>query len=149
METSFERSGSPVEKADDFIKNETQFHLGMLTTEQSHPKTRNLSQALQSDVQEGMRMLYRVDDDIPPVLERTVASSEYRQLESTIYQTLSKGGRVSFSGCGATGRLSILLDAANKKFCRSSAEKLPAKKPFFEKLAAQTNAIMTGGDFAP
>ena len=39
METSFERSGSPVEKADDFIKNETQFHLGMLTTEQSHPKT--------------------------------------------------------------------------------------------------------------
>ena len=48
METSFERSGSPVEKADDFIKNETQFHLGMLTTEQSHPKTRNLSQTLQS-----------------------------------------------------------------------------------------------------
>ena len=148
METSFERSGSPVEKADDFIKNETQFHLGMLTTEQSHPKTRNLSQTLQRDVQEGMRMLYSVDDDIPPVLEKIVASSEYRQLESTIYQTLSKGGRVSFSGCGATGRLSILLDAANKKFCRSSAEKLPAKKPFFEKLAAQTNAIMTGGDFA-
>ena len=148
METSFQRSATPAEKADDFIKNETQFHLGVLTTEQSHPKTRTLSQTLAVDTRQGMRQLYSVDDDIPPVLKKTIASEEYQKLEDAIYRSLVAGGRVSFSGCGATGRLSILLDAANKKFCRESAAKLPERAEFFHKLAAQTNAIMTGGDFA-
>ena len=148
METSFERAATPVEKADDFIQNETQFHLGILTTEQSHPKTRTLSQTLAKNVAEGMRQLYSVDDDLPPVLKKTIASEEFKKLQETLYNTLKRGGRVSFSGCGATGRLSILLDAANKKFCRTSAELLPQRADFFKKLAAQTNAIMTGGDFA-
>lgn len=148
METSFQRSSSPLEKAEDFIQNETQFHLGILTTEQSHPKTRTLSQTLQSDVPAGMRQLFSVDDDLPPVLKKTIASPEYAQMETSLYKTLSTGGRVSFSGCGATGRLSILLDAANKKFCRQSAQRLPERADYFQKLARQTNAIMTGGDFA-
>lgn len=148
METSFQRSATPLEKAEDFIQNETQFHLGALTTEQSHPKTRTLSQTLESDVPAGMRQLFSVDDDLPPVLKKTIASDEFAKLENAIYQSLAAGGRVSFSGCGATGRLSILLDAANKKFCRQSAEKLPERAEFLQKLALQTNAIMTGGDFA-
>ncbi|MGI6401701.1 MAG: hypothetical protein ACOX0A_06290 [Thermoguttaceae bacterium] len=148
METSFQRSATPEEKADDFIANETQFHLGVLTTEQSHPKTRTLSQTLARDVPAGMLQLYSVDDDIPPVLKKTLASQEYKKLEETIYKSLAAGGRISFSGCGATGRLSILLDAANKKFCRTSAAALPSRAEFFQKLASQTNAIMTGGDFA-
>lgn len=148
METSFERLATPLEKAEDFIKNETQFHLGMLTTEQSHPKTRTLSQTLQNDVPAGMLQLYSVDDDLPPVLKKTVASPEFANLQDAIYKALAAGGRVSFSGCGATGRLSILLDAANKKFCRQSAQKLPERADLFKTLAAQTNAIMTGGDFA-
>lgn len=148
METSFERAATPLEKAEDFIQNETQFHLGALTTEQSHPKTRTLSQTLETDVAAGMRQLFSVDDDIPPVLKKTIASPEFAALETAIYKALSAGGRVSFSGCGATGRLSILLDAANKKFCRTSAEKLPNRAEFFRTLAAQTNAVMTGGDFA-
>ncbi len=148
METSFQRSATPLEKAEDFINNETQFHLGVLTTEQSHPKTRTLSQTLATDVPAGMRQLYSVDDDLPPVLKKTIASKEFAKLEETIYKSLSSGGKVSFSGCGATGRLSILLDAANKKFCRQSAEKLPNRAEYFQKLSRQTNAIMTGGDFA-
>ena len=148
METSFQRSATPLEKAEDFIQNETQFHLGALTTEQSHPKTRTLSQTLESDVPAGMRQLFSVDDDLPPALKKTIASDEFAKLENAIYQSLAAGGRVSFSGCGATGRLSILLDAANKKFCRQSAEKLPERAEFLQKLALQTNAIMTGGDFA-
>lgn len=148
METSFERAATPLEKAEDFIQNETQFHLGALTTEQSHPKTRTLSQTLETDVAAGMRQLFSVDDDIPPVLKKTIASPEYAALETAIYKALSAGGRVSFSGCGATGRLSILLDAANKKFCGRCAEALPERAGLFRALAAQTNAVMTGGDFA-
>ena len=95
-----------------------------------------------------MRQLFSVDDDLPPVLKKTIASDEFAKLENAIYQSLAAGGRVIFSGCGATGRLSILLDASNKKFCRQSAEKLPEHAEFLQKLALQTNAIMTGGDFA-
>ncbi|MBP5621677.1 MAG: hypothetical protein J6X44_06655 [Thermoguttaceae bacterium] len=148
METSFQRSATPLEKAEDFIKNETQFHLGILTTEQSHPKTRTLSQTLANDVSAGMLQLYSVDDDLPPVLKKTIASEEFVKLEEAIYNSLTAGGKVSFSGCGATGRLSILLDAASKKFCRQSAQKLPERAEFFRKLSSQTNAVMTGGDFA-
>ena len=148
METSFQRSSTPQEKATEFIEKETQFHLGVLTTEQSHPKTRTLSQTLAKNTQEGMRQLYSVDDDLPPVLKATIESKEFRSLEQAIYDSLAADGRVSFSGCGATGRLSILLDAANKKFCRMAASKLPQRADFFNRLALQTNAIMTGGDFA-
>lgn len=148
METSFQRAATPTEKADDFIKNETQFHLGALTTEQSHPKTRNLSQTLAENVAEGMLQLYSVDDDLLPVLGKTIASPQYKKLEEAFHKALAAGGRASFSGCGATGRLSILLDAANKKFCRDAEAKLPERADFFRKLANQTNAIMTGGDFA-
>ncbi len=43
---------TPRDEALHFIRNETQFHLGYLPTEQSHPKTRGLSQALQTDGRE-------------------------------------------------------------------------------------------------
>ena len=91
METSFERAATPLEKAEDFIQNETQFHLGALTTEQSHPKTRTLSQTLETDVAAGMRQLFSVDDDIPPVLKKTIASPEFAALETAIYKALSAG----------------------------------------------------------
>ena len=58
---------TPREQALDFIRNETQFHLGYLPTEQSHPKTRGLSQTLQADTAKGIRMLLSVDEDIPPL----------------------------------------------------------------------------------
>ena len=98
METSFQRSASPLERAEDFIKNETQFHLGILTTEQSHRKTKTLSQTLQKDVGEGMLQLFSVDDDLPPVLRKVIASSEYAKLEETLYKTLVSGGRVGSTG---------------------------------------------------
>ncbi|MDO5308710.1 MAG: hypothetical protein Q4G03_04390 [Planctomycetia bacterium] len=148
METSFHRCATPEEKALDFIENETQFHLGALTTEQSHPKTRTLSQTLATSTKDGMMQLYSVDDDLPPVLTRVIGSPEYKKLEESIGKTLQSGARVTFSGCGATGRLAILLDAANKKFCHNAAKALPTRADFFNKLAAQTNAVMTGGDFA-
>ena len=61
---------TPREQALDFIRNETQFHLGYLPTEQSHPKTRGLSLALQSDTAQGLRQLLSVDKDLPPLLKQ-------------------------------------------------------------------------------
>ena len=134
--------------ADHFLNNETPFHLGEMLTEQSHPVTRQLSQTLEKDTAQGIELLLRVDDDLPPAIDRVLASAQFAKLRADIFDTLQRGNRVVFSGCGATGRLSILLDAAHRKFCAKSAASFPAHRDFFATLAQQTFAIMTGGDFA-
>ena len=139
---------TPREQALDFIRNETQFHLGYLPTEQSHPKTRGLSQALQADTAKGIRMLLSVDDDIPPVARQVIASPEFAKLRTAIRTALDSGKKVYFSGCGATGRLSILLDAANRRYWRETFERHPELKAVCGDMAGRTHAVMTGGDFA-
>jgi len=139
---------TPREQAQDFIRNETQFHLGYLPTEQSHPKTKGLSQALQTDTAKGIRMLLSVDDDIPPVARRMVTSPEFEKLRASIKDALDANKKIYFSGCGATGRLSILLDAANRRHWRETFEKHPELKTACGDMAERTHAVMTGGDFA-
>ena len=139
---------APRDEALNFIRNETQFHLGYLPTEQSHPKTRGLSQALQSDTAKGIRMLLSVDDDIPPVVKQVIASPEFAKLRAAVKTALDADKKVFFSGCGATGRLSILLDAANRRYWRETFERQPELKAACGDMAARTRAVMTGGDFA-
>lgn len=139
---------SPEQEAAFFLENETQFHLGAMLTEQSHPKTKGLSEIIANNTEQGLSMLLAVDDDIPPVARKVIESFAFEQLQRDILATLKSGRRVFFSGCGATGRLAILLDAAHKKFCQTSKTRSGDDDAFFEKLAEQTVAIMTGGDFA-
>ena len=54
-------------------------------------------------------------------------------------RVVRRGGRIVFSGCGATGRLSILLESMWRTFC------FEAQRPEYENALA---SIMTGGDFA-
>lgn len=139
---------TPRDEALNFIRNEAQFHLGYLPTEQSHPKTRGLSQALQADTAKGLRMLLSVDDDIPSVAKRVVASPEFARLRQAVKDALDSGHKVYFSGCGATGRLSIMLDAANRRFWRETFERQPELKAACGEMGERTYAVMTGGDFA-
>lgn len=139
---------TPREHAMDFIRNDTQFHLGYLPTEQSHVKTRGLSQVLQADTAKGIRMLLSVDDDIPPVVKQVIASPEFAKLRAAIKTALNANKKVFFSGCGATGRLSILLDAANRRYWRETFERHPELKTTCGDMAERTHAVMTGGDYA-
>lgn len=139
---------TPREQALHFIKDETQFHLGYLPTEQSHPVTRGLSQALQTNTAQGVRMLLSVDDDIPPVTAQVFAGKEFSQLRDAIKKALDRKQRIYFSGCGATGRLAILLDAANRRFWRETFEQQPELKSVCGDMTESTAAVMTGGDFA-
>lgn len=139
---------SPQERADRFINEEKQFQLGFLITEQSHPKTRGLSDALAEETQKGLAMLYSVDEDIPPVLERVIASPPFRKLVDSMAGSLAGGGRVIFSGCGATGRLAILLDAANRRFRTDGAARFSEPAEKYAGGAESTGAVMTGGDYA-
>lgn len=135
-------------KARDFIDNEKQFHLGFLPTEQSNPKTKELDSVFIKDSCTGLKMLFSVDMDIIPMAERIFAGTEFKKLQEAIFNAMHGGHRVIFSGCGATGRLSILLESMWRHFF------IDLKKTDIEaynKLAVyETNvmSIMTGGDFA-
>ncbi|MBI5684902.1 MAG: sugar phosphate isomerase [Verrucomicrobia bacterium] len=119
-------------EAEHFVNNEKAFHLGVLPTEQSHPKTRGLAEVIAKDTRAGIRMLQTVDEDVTTTARRVFATEEFRRLVESLTAAIKRGGRICFSGCGATGRLSILLEAA----CRASQGGDTAL------------SIMTGGDYA-
>ena len=136
------------QKAEHFLTKETQFHLGMLPTEQSHPATRGLAEVLQQDQGAGVRMLQAVDRDVAASSARTFESAEFRHLVATLGDAIRGGRRICFSGCGATGRLSILLECCWRHFWRGVAERHPEVAPACASLADRVCSIMTGGDYA-
>jgi len=126
--------------AQQFLTEETEFHLGMLPTEQSHPLTRGLSQTLAQDIAAGIRMLQAVDQDVPDAAQAVVAGDAFAGLVAAMRETIAGGGRICFSGCGATGRLSIMLEACWRHHWQAIAPGHPA--------SSQVISIMTGGDHA-
>jgi len=136
------------QQAEHFLTNETQFHLGMLPTEQSHPATRGLAETLRTDCAAGVRMLQRVDEDVAALARTALVSDEMAQLVDGLVATIAAGGRVCFSGCGATGRLSIMLEAMWRWFWRDLAARQPDQAALAAELADQVVSIMTGGDYA-
>lgn len=128
------------EKALDFIQNETQFHLGFLPTEQSNPLTRNLDKEFAAATARGVRNLQSVDRKVLEMAEKIFASSQFNELKSSALETIRSGNRIIFSGCGATGRLSILLESMWREACSKNSRLAP--------YADQVFSIMTGGDYA-
>jgi hypothetical protein len=106
------------EKAREFLEHQKAFRLGELLTESSHPKTRQLSQTIHADIEAGVRLLQSVDEDIPAALERIFAQDAFHRLVEAFRTAISAGQRIFFTGCGATGRLSILLEAAWRRSWR-------------------------------
>ena len=124
-----------------FVECETQFHLGGLLTERSHPVTANLSAVAQADPCEAIRLLWAVDQDIPPVLRHPDTVDAARRLAADMTQTLKRGGRIFFTGCGSTGRLAILLDAAWRRFWREHDRGQ-------REMERRVVSVMAGGDYA-
>ena len=141
-------------KARNFIDNEKQFQLGFLPTEQSNPITATLEEDFKRSTLAGVQCLQRGDRQIPIAMRHVFASPEFRALVDAMVETLStppllhsnsKLPRIIFSGCGATGRLSILLESMWRDFFHRRASELTADEM---KLADRSASIMTGGDFA-
>ncbi len=132
------------EKAREFLEHQQAFRLGELLTESSHPKTRRLSQTIRTDVAAGVRLLQSVDEDIPAALESIFAQDTFARLVGAFREAIHAGRRIYFTGCGATGRLSILLEAAWRRFWRE-------RKPHDADAARREDrciSVMAGGDFA-
>jgi len=134
--------------AKDFLENETQFHLGMLPTEQSHPKTRGLAEGLAADLPAGIRMLQSVDEEVADSVSRVFSGDAFHALVDSLRAALEGGRRVCFSGCGATGRLSILLEARWRHFWTREAGRRPETAAACRARENQVCSIMTGGDHA-
>ena len=127
-------------QADQFINEESQFHLGFLPTEQSNPLTRGLEDDFRRSPLAGVRTLQRVDREVLAMAQRVLAAAPYARLVDCGERTIRDGGRIIFSGCGATGRLSILLEGMWRDCCAKDGAATP--------YADQVESIMTGGDYA-
>jgi N-acetylmuramic acid 6-phosphate etherase len=127
-------------KAEEFLTREKEFRLGELLTEAFHPKTRTLSQAAAVDLPAAIRMLQSVDDEIPPVMDKVLKQNSFGQLVDAFGEAMSSGKRIYFTGCGATGRLSILLEAAWRRCV--------AGFPPATQMENRVFSVMAGGDFA-
>ena len=121
--------------AEHFLKNETQFHLGFLPTEHSHPLTKGLDKAFERSTAEGLRTLQKADREVLEMAKRVLKSDVFARMVDAGRKTIARKGRMVFSGCGATGRLSILLESMWREF-------------FKDENADRTASIMTGGDYA-
>lgn len=130
------------QQAEHYLVHDTAFRLGDLPTEQPHPKTTGLSDTLLEDTVAGIAALQSVDADIPAVLRTTLAGEPFAKLLQTMTDTLVAGRRVFFTGCGATGRLSILLEAMWRRYWNGSDHAESTT------LADQVRSVMAGGDFA-
>jgi len=118
--------------------------LGELLTEAFHPKTRTLSQTAAVDLPAAIRMLQSVDDEIPPAMEKVLKQDSFGRLVDAFGEALSAGKKIYFTGCGATGRLSILLEAAWRR-CWCEIKKV---SPEMSELEDRVFSVMAGGDFA-
>ncbi len=139
---------TPEQQARRFLENETAFRLGMLPTEWSHPKTATLSSTIARNAADGVRMLMTVDDDVPPAMTRVLATPAYTRLVDAMTEAIGTGKRVVFTGCGATGRLAILLEAAWRAFWQELAERRPQWRSRLPDLENSVLSLMAGGDYA-
>ncbi len=137
-----------VRRAAEFLSEERAFRLGDLPTESFHPKTMNLSQTAQGDLAGAIRMLQSVDAEIPPVVEKVLAGGVFGELVESFVRAASAGRRIYFTGCGSTGRLSILLEAAWRRFWRELGEGQPEVSALAGGMEQLACSVMAGGDFA-
>lgn len=135
-------------KARHFIDHETAFHLGVLPTEQSNPKTVGFAETAHRDLPAAIGMLQAVDADIAPKAAEVFSSGGFQHMVEAMCRVLRHGGRVCFSGCGATGRLSILLEAAWRRFWQELQPHYADTAGTVSDLENRVLSLMTGGDYA-
>jgi N-acetylmuramic acid 6-phosphate etherase len=119
---------------EDFLKNQSYFSLGHLPTEHLHPATRDLSAQVADDLPSAIRTVQKIDLQAIGVAGRALPL--IRDLSHAIQTTFANGHRVFLSGCGATGRLALTLEALYREVFKNTAQE------------NNVQALMAGGDFA-
>ena len=145
----------------DFLQISGQFKLGALVTESSHPVTANLSEVARTDTAGALDLLFQADEDVLNTFREFVQSGRAEKISATVLAAVNNGGRIFFTGCGSTGRLSILLDSIWRDFWQQQKHLIRPAATFSpsdaekgspmgegEDLENRTFSVMAGGDFA-
>jgi len=140
--------GSAAERSAAFLAEADRFRLGMLTTEQPHPLTAQLGEVARADAAGALRMLFRVDEDVLRRYAAEVASGRMPEVAREVQAALDRGGRVFFTGCGATGRLGILLAALWRGFWQQAAWEGWTDAATAADWEERVIPVMAGGDYA-
>lgn len=144
----------PSPESIDYVQNKTPFQLHTLLTEQRHPKTWNLSERLQKDVADGLRMLFSVDEDITARIDEIASDSRSLEaLAEAFEQAVLEKKRIYVYGCGATGRLAKQMESS---FWRPFWSNIKDDRKIWTELRPHLSATieddlrgeMTGGDRA-
>ena len=137
-------------EAERFAAEEVQFQLGHVPTEQPHPYTLNFSSEVGADPAAGCRRLLQVDADMPPIVRRTFLTAGFQNLVDGMKTAVSEKRRICFSGCGSTGRLSMILEQMWRQYWEESAPEqlLKNARAGRKQMADLACSIMTGGDRA-
>ena len=135
-------------RSEEFLKIAGQFKLGALTTESSHPVTANLSEVAQQDIAAALGLLFDVDMDVIRKYREFAESGRAGEIAESVVRALRSGGRIFFTGCGATGRLSIQLDSIWRDFWQRRKAGDSLSSSVAEDWENRTFSVMAGGDFA-
>jgi N-acetylmuramic acid 6-phosphate etherase len=143
----------PSRRSIDYINNKTQFQLQDLITEQRHERTWNLSFAIKEDIEEGLRQILAVDEDIIKRFREMAANpATLYQAGRAVAQAIMERKKVFIYGCGATGRLAKQMESAIWrpfwKKIKNSGSWNKLKKVLAEDVEERLIGEMTGGDRA-
>lgn len=132
-------------RSDGFLAIAEQFKLGVLTTESPHPVTANLSETARKDISAALGLLFDVDHDVVDKYREFAQSGRAADIARNVLDSLKGGGRIFFTGCGSTGRLSIQLNSIWRGFWQKQHERGVSSTEHWED---RTFSVMAGGDFA-
>lgn len=143
----------PVPQSVDYVNNKRQFQLHHLLTEQRHPKTWDLSFVIKKDIDNGLRQIFSVDEDISQKFhEMAENTSILDQAAQAVSLAITEGKKIFIYGCGSTGRLAKQMESAIwrpfwRKLKKSRLwEKVKGSLP--EDIEDSLIGEMTGGDRA-
>lgn len=141
-------SENSLKRSQEFLAISGQFKLGALTTESSHPLTADLSQTARRDISAALSQLFDVDGDVLNKYGEFAESGRARTIADTLIQSLKNGGKLFFTGCGSTGRLSIQLVSIWRDFWQRQRARGLRSLPSAEEFENRAFSVMAGGDFA-
>ncbi len=150
------------ERSDEFLKISGQFKLGALVTESSHPVTANLSDVAKRDIAAALDLLFQVDQDVLAKYREFAESGRAGEIAKGVLLALKNGGKIFFTGCGSTGRLSIQPVSIWRDFWQQVGRVTPCApspeppnvgahgvtRPTAQDFENRAFPVMAGGDFA-
>lgn len=124
---------SAARRAEEFLATGSTYRLGSLPTESPNPRTLGLSELCRTDLPLACRTFRDVEiDAFQTLLEKEDLAAE---LVDALRKTFEQNRKVFLVGCGATGRLAMVLETMWRE------ESLPGKTD-------DVVAFTAGGDFA-